>query len=290
MTLSHESLIFLAWTLGPAALLAVSNILQKVGLDRVAHRVHTHRPGEWVRTVAQNLLWWCGIAIAAVATVGYYGALGRYNISLVQPLMALNPVLTALVGWWILKEHMDRRTGWAIVLVVVGLGCAGLLHGEARGQEHQMRMLVFVAVSVGLALSVRFVVFNVEARKSLIAGVGFGLSAVLMKSLEEHFHFHGGGNLQGSDWLGAPLWQVIGHVDIFLRAAGYVASYIIGFIYMQVALTHGRALLVIPLTSAIGMLVPTLAGILVFQEPCGFAKLGAVGLVMLGSALFVRLK
>jgi len=271
---------FLLWTLGPAVLLAVGNILQKIGLERVAHKVHVKRPGEWVRTVIQNLPWWCGIGVAAVATIAYFGALGRYNISLVQPMMSLNPVLTVLAGWLFLKENLDKRTALATLLVVLGLSFAGFLHGEASGHESESNLTVFtlaVLASIGL---VRLFIHNIEARKSLIGGIGFGLSAVFMKSLEGHYFFHGG------------TFSMALAVDpgLVIRALAFVVTYLIGFVYMQVALTHGRALFVIPLTAAIGMLIPTLAGIIVFLEPCGAAKICAVSLVALGSALFVKLR
>jgi uncharacterized membrane protein len=271
---------FLLWTLGPAILLAIGNILQKIGLAKIAHHVHPKRPIEWARTVVQNLPWWGGIGISAVATIVYYGALARYNISVVQPLMAFNPVLTALAGWLFLKEHLDRRTGVAITIVVLGLCFAGFLHGEVKGSENSLYLWVFAfALCVGIG-AVRLFIHNVEARKSLIAGIGFGLSAVFMKSLEEHFQ------IRESTLTPALLFDLA----MLSRALAFIATYLIGFIYLQVALTHGRALLVVPLTSAIGMLVPTLAGLVVFQEPFGILKISAVGLVALGSALFVRLK
>jgi drug/metabolite transporter (DMT)-like permease len=258
----------------------LGNILQKIGLERVAHKVHVKRPGEWVRTVIQNLPWWCGIGVSSIATIAYFGALGRYNISLVQPMMSLNPVLTAIAGWLFLKETLDRRTAVAIFIVVLGLGFAGMLHGEAHGEESEQYLAFFtIACAVGIGL-VRLLIHNVEARKSLIAGVGFGLSAVFMKSLEGHYLFHGG----------TFSLALVVDPGLVLRGIGFVITYLLGFVYMQVALTHGRALFVIPLTSAIGMLVPTLAGIVVFQEPFGAAKLCAVGLVALGSALFIKLR
>jgi len=271
---------FLLWTFGPAILLAFGNILQKIGLATIAHQVHPKRPMQWVRTVVLNVPWWGGIIVSAVATIAYFGALARYNISLVQPLMALNPVLTALAGWIFLKEHLDRRTAIAISVVVFGLCMAGFLHGEAHGQENTWHLWIFTAIlgfSIGL---VRVFIHNIEARKSLIAGVGFGLSAVFVKSIEEHFKVHG--SVLDSALLFDP--------GILTRGLAFVVTYLVGFIYLQVAMTHGRALLVVPLTSAIGMLVPTLAGLIVFQEPFGPLKFAAVGLVALGSALFVRLR
>jgi uncharacterized membrane protein len=269
---------FLLWTLIPAMLLAISNILQKIGLDTVAHKVHTHRPWEWIKTVVRNYPWWGGIGIAAVATVGYYAAIGKYNISLVQPMMALNPVLTALAGWLFLKEHLDRRTAVAIGLVVIGLCFAGFLHGEARGSESATMLWVFSASCLVFVGAVRFFIHSEEVRKSLIGGVGFGLSAVLMKSLETHYLAAG------------SLGNALVDLPTLARALGYVATYLLGFVYLQVALTFGRALFVIPLTSAIGMLIPSIAGIVVFQEPFGWAKLTALGLVGFGSAMFVRFR
>lgn len=280
---------FLLWTLGPAIALAIANILQKVGLTRISHRIHPKRPVEWVKLVAQNGIWWSGIALAGVATVGYFGALARYNISLVQPLMALNPVLTVLIGWFLLKEKMDRRTAVAISVVVLGLMMAGFLHGEHKGIESPARLWIFSAACFLLLLPAQWRVHHDESRKSLIAGVGFGLSSVFMKSLEEHFWSAGGSSLHGiSDWLGMPLLHVISNLDVWTRALAFVGTYLTGFILMQVALAHGRALFVIPLVSAVSMLVPTLAGIVAFQEPFGAVKIIAIALVALGSALFIK--
>lgn len=280
---------FLLWTIGPAIALAIANILQKVGLSRIAHQIHPTRPIEWVRLVAQNWIWWSGIALAGVATVAYFGALARFNISLVQPLMALNPVLTVLMGWLLLKEHLDRRTGLAIGIVVLGLVIAGFLHGESKGVESPMRLWIFSAACFVILVPAQWRIHHEESRKSLIAGVGFGLSSVFMKSLEEHFWNAGGAHLHGaSDWLGMPLLQVLSVTDVWTRALAFVVTYLTGFLLMQVALAHGRALFVIPLVSAVSMLIPSLAGIIAFQEPFGLVKLVAIGLVALGSGLFIR--
>lgn len=280
---------FLIWTLGPAIALAIANILQKVGLSRIAHRIHPTRPVEWVKLVAQNWVWWSGIALAAVATVAYFGALARFNISLVQPFMALNPVLTVLIGWLVLKEHLDKRTAVAVSVVVFGLVLAGFLHGEHKGIESPSKLWVFSAVCFLAVLAMRWKVHHDESRKSLIAGVGFGLSSVFMKSLESHFWNDGGSQLQGiSDWLGMPLLHVLVMPDVWTRTVAFVGTYLTGFVLMQVAMAHGRALFIIPLVSAVSMLVPSLAGIIAFQEPFGVIKLVAIGLVALGSGLFIR--
>ncbi|HSQ42488.1 MAG TPA: DMT family transporter [Fibrobacteraceae bacterium] len=282
---------FFFWTLGPAALLALGNILQKIGLSRIAHLMHPKRPLEWIAMTARNSLWWIGIVVSAVATIGYFGALGKYNLSLVQPLMALNPVLTALVGWLCLKEHLDTRTGWGIFFVVAGLVFTGVHGKEMHGVESNTILWAYATLLAMVILGVRLLVHMFEARKSVIGGIGFGLSALFMKSLEGHFVALGGLNLQGAgEWFGPAGRTILSQPEIWGRFLGFTLAYGLGFVYTQVGLTQGRALFVVPLSAAVGMLVPSVAGILVFQEPCGPLKTLAIALILLGSLLFVRLR
>lgn len=271
--------MFLLWTLGPATLFAIGNLLQKVGLGHAA----TVTAGQGLMRLIQKVFasgrWWLGIAISAVATILYYGALAKYNISLVQLMMSLNPVLTALGGWLILKEHLDRRTALAIVFVMAGIAFAGLLAGEDSGHENVQRLWLFTLLMAGVLMVFRFVVRQFEVRKSVIGGVCFGLSAVFMKSLT-----------------GLPIFQSEIGVDLLFdfqvmsRFGLFVATYLAGFSYTQMGMTQGRALFIVPLSSALGMLVPSLAGILVFGEPISWGKATALIFVTIGSLLFVRTK
>lgn len=269
--------MFFLWTLLPALLFAISNLLQKVGLDKAQTQVNGS--GAWanVKSVLQNLAWWAGIGLAFFGTLGYYGALARYNISLVQPIMALNPVLTAIGGWWLLKEHLDRKTVLAISLVVLGLSFAGALHGESAGKESSPALWIFGALLLTLVILLQLFLKHTETRQSAIAGIHFGLSAVFMKSMETIIS--AGGGFDWSDPLNPQVWT---------RGIAYVGTYLWAFFSMQIALAKGRSLLVVPLVSAVGMLVPSLAGILVFQEPAGAPKIAALFFVLLGSLLFMK--
>ncbi len=271
--------MFFLWTLLPALLFAVSNLLQKVGLDKAQTHAMGHGAWSHIKSVLQNVAWWSGIILAFFGTLGYYGALARYNISLVQPLMALNPVLTALGGWWLLKEHLDRKTLLAISVVVLGLSFAGALHRETAGIEssHALWLFgLFFLLCVGL---LQLFLRHTESRQSLIAGIHFGLSAVFMKSMESIISL--GGGFDWSDPFDSRVWT---------RGLAYVGTYLWAFFSMQIALAKGRSLLVVPLVSAMGMFVPSLAGILVFQEPAGAPKIAALLLVLLGSLLFIKTK
>ena len=115
-------MLFLLLTIGPAFLFACGNILEKSGVSTVGKRTGgTSRPWEFFKGVVTNKFWWLGIACSGLATLGYYIAMARYDLSQVQPMMVLNPVLTALMGFCILKEVLTKRIVVAICFVVAGL-------------------------------------------------------------------------------------------------------------------------------------------------------------------------
>lgn len=274
-------MIFFLWTLGPAILLALGNILQKIGLSHVAQSQQPQGWQSWCRHVLRNLPWWGGMGLSAIATLLYYGALSRYNISLVQPMMAFNPVLTALIGWLYLKEHIELRTIIAILLIVGGLICAGTQGQEALGYENPVYLGSFFFFWVLVIMISRVFVLQFEVRKSLIGGVGFGMAAIFVKSLSLYLQSHAISPVSGA---------ALADLGLILRFLAFLLCYFTGFFYTQAALSRGRALFVVPFSAALGMLIPALAGFLVFQEPAGPLKLGAVALVALGSALFIRLR
>lgn len=269
--------MFWLWTLGSAFLFAVGNLLQKRGLNYAGQQASPNQIWKVIKAVLSHGAWWLGILVSAVATLTYYAALGRFNISLVQPMMALNPALTALGGWWLFREHLDRKTFMAIFFVFAGLVIAGTLANETAGVENPVRFWIFALFLVLFMITSRWTLLNFETRKAAVGGLGFGLSAVFMKSLLTLVETTSGG-------LGVWIYDV----DILLRALGFTASYLTGFIYTQMGLTQGRALYIIPFSAALGMLIPIAAGALVFHEPFPMAKWFAVVCVLAGSCLFIR--
>jgi len=250
--------MFFFLTLSSAIGLAFGNILASVGLRAVSS----------VKALVKNRFWLGGMFLSLVATLLYYAAMAKYNISLVQPFMALNPALTAILGWKILNEKMTRKIALAVILIFCGLLIDGTLAGEAVGVPHSGKTLwVYAGIVLALLAAFCLIFRKAEIRDSLCAGVGFGLSAVFYKSISLESLF-------------PP--------PIDLRIFIFAVLYIFAFICSQLGLRRGRALFVIPLSAAVGLIVPTLGGFVVFGDPFPFQKIIVVALVFTGSFLFVR--
>ena len=250
--------MFFLLTLSSAIGLAFGNILVSIGLRAVNSIV----------SLAKNRFWLGGMFVSLIATLLYYAAMARYNISLVQPFMALNPALTAILGWKILGEMMSRKIALGIILIFCGILIDGTLAGEAAGGVlSQETIWIYTGVMLALLAMACLIFRKTEITDALCTGVGFGLSAIFFKSI----------SLDGLN----PL-------PIDLRIFAFAILYIAAFICSQIGLRRGRALFVIPLSAAIGLVVPAIGGLVVFGEPFPAQKIAVIVLVFAGSILFVR--
>ena len=269
-------MLFLLLTIGPAFLFACGNILEKSGVSTVGKRTGgTSKPWEFFKGVITNKFWWLGFGCSVLATVGYYIAMARYDLSQVQPMMVLNPVLTALMGFCILKEALTKRIVVAICFVVAGLLYSVESLGESTAAQNVSMLWIYSGVLCGVTLVLHLFVKNREMVDSLIMGVGFGLSAAFYKSLAMDF------DLDHIDV------SSVANLLVDFRTLGYVATYGIAFLYSQISFSRGRALFIIPFSAAVGAAVPTLAGALVFSEAFPIGKIVSTVLVLTGAALFV---
>lgn len=232
-------------------------------------------PLQFFKGVLGNGFWWLGIACSAIATLGYYIAMARYDLSQVQPMMVLNPVLTALMGFWLLKEKLTKRIIIAICFVVAGLTYSVETMGGATGSQNVPMLWSYAGALTAVTLLAHVWCKNREMVDSLIMGVGFGLSAAFYKSMAMDFDL---------DNLGVD--TVLGLL-LDARLWGYVVTYTIAFLYSQISFSRGRALFIVPFSAAVGAAVPTLAGGLVFAESFPMGKVVSVTLVLIGAALFV---
>ena len=146
-------MLFLLLTIGPAFLFACGNILEKSGVSTVGKRMGgTSKPWEFFKGVVTNKFWWLGFGCSVLATVGYYIAMARYDLSQVQPMMVLNPVLTALMGFCILKEALTKRIVVAICFVVAGLLYSVESLGESTAVQNVSMLWIYSGVLCGVTL------------------------------------------------------------------------------------------------------------------------------------------
>lgn len=236
-----------------AVLLSGGTILQWLGHERHGRVA----PDAW--RVAEQPLWWTGIAVGTLGTFCYYAALWFGLLSLVQPLSSLHIVFTAVGMAWLRKEAvMGVRAG---SIGLVALGVAACLVGEI-GQSASGSPEPFGGLWFGLLLLVvgfAALLLNKHAdRLSIWAGCAYSISAVSWKGVAD---------------LGASLPGV---------ASGMLfgGTYVLGFMFMQAAFRRGGAASVNAVATGVATALPMAAAAWIFHEPVGWLTwLGAVLIV-----------
>ncbi|MDY6285590.1 MAG: DMT family transporter [Fibrobacter sp.] len=270
-------MLFFILTLGAAVCFAFGNVLAKSGVAKSGEKADIHHPIRFIVSFLTSKRWWTGFCLSALGNVGNYTAMALYNLSLVKPISALNPVLTAIFGRIFLKEPINRRVVAAIVCVLCGLLFASSEVGEAPGVQNIPALCIFVGILLAFAFASHFIFRSPEVGDSITMGTCYGLSDVLYKSLAID------ATAKGIQLSADELLYWIADVRVW----AFAATYITAFVFTQVAFSRGRALFVIPFSAAIGAVVPILAGALVFAEPFPPAKIMSIALVILGSSLFI---
>ena len=270
-------MLFFILTLGAAVCFAFGNVLAKSGVAKSGEKADVHHPIRFIVSFLTSKRWWTGFCLSALGNVGNYTAMALYNLSLVKPISALNPVLTAIFGRIFLKEPINRRVVAAIVCVLCGLLFASSEVGEAPGVQNIPALCIFVGILLAFAFASHFIFRSPEVGDSITMGTCYGLSDVLYKSLAID------ATAKGIQLSADELLYWIADVRVW----AFAATYITAFVFTQVAFSRGRALFVIPFSAAIGAVVPILAGALVFAEPFPPAKIMSIALVILGSSLFI---
>ena len=270
-------MLFFILTLGAAVCFAFGNVLAKSGVAKSGEKADIHHPIRFIVSFLTSKRWWTGFCLSALGNVGNYTAMALYNLSLVKPISALNPVLTAIFGRIFLKEPINRRVVAAIVCVLCGLLFASSEVGEAPGVQNIPALCIFVGILLAFAFASHFIFRSPEVGDSITMGTCYGLSDVLYKSLAID------ATAKGIQLSTDELLYWITDVRVW----AFAATYITAFVFTQVAFSRGRALFVIPFSAAIGAVVPILAGALVFAEPFPPAKIMSIALVILGSSLFI---
>lgn len=270
-------MLFFILTLGAAVCFAFGNVLAKSGVAKSGEKADIHHPIRFIVSFLTSKRWWTGFSLSALGNVGNYTAMALYNLSLVKPISALNPVLTAIFGRLFLKEPINRRVVTAIVCVLCGLLFASSEVGEAPGVQNIPALCIFVGILLAFAFASHFIFRSPEVGDSITMGTCYGLSDVLYKSLAID------ATARGIELSADELLYWIADVRVW----AFAATYLTAFVFTQVAFSRGRALFVIPFSAAIGAVVPILAGALVFAEPFPPTKIVSIALVILGSSLFI---
>jgi drug/metabolite transporter (DMT)-like permease len=247
----------------------------------IAEGIEVGKPQAFARLLT-SWVWLLGLLAQVTGIVLQAAALDRGRVAIIQPLLVTTVIWALPLGYFLTGQTVTRMHGLGAAIVVVGLAIFASVGDPAAGVDNAptsdwiSAYLVIAAVCGALFLLAGHSGAGAKAAVyGTIAGVLYGVSAVLLKPIVERWHSDG-------------LEQVLGNWQFWVMAAAAV----VGFYIQQISLSFGRLATSVATTSVANPVVSVFLGALVLQErldktPSWHAvvAIGALALALLGAAV-----
>jgi drug/metabolite transporter (DMT)-like permease len=229
-----------------------------------------------------NWVWLLGLVAQIAGVLLQAAALDRGRVAIIQPLLVTTIIWALPLGYFLTHQTIAKRHIVGAAIVVVGLAVFGSLGDPAGGVDDAptsdwiAAYLVIAAVCVGILLFGRRGGISAKAAiYGTVAGILYGVSAVLMKPVVERLHADG-------------FEQVLANWQLWVMAVTGIG----GFYLQQISLSVGRLAPSVATVSVANPVVSVLLGALVLQERLdrtppwhAVVAIGALAVALLGAVI-----
>jgi drug/metabolite transporter (DMT)-like permease len=207
--------------------------------------------------------WVAGTALSGVGALLQIWALTLAPLTVVQPTLALGLVLLLVLSATVLHESVGRREQLGVALIVAGVAVVALSAAPEVGEGGDPLAVLLLVALLAIPTLLPFALRSLaDARlRVLAAAAGDALAAVGLKL--------------AADAAAPGTWPLVA-----AYAAGAAAAGLLALTAEMSALQRIAATRVAPVVLAGQVLVPALAGPLVFDEQWGRSPLGGVVLAL----------
>lgn len=267
-----------------------SAVFQKRGVTQVAPAGAAASGASMMRGVLGNRAWQLGFGLEMIGWVAYVVCVAVIGGELVavQPIVGSSIVVTIVLGVVLLGER-PRRGEWVATACMGAGGALTVVVQALRDEPSEPRLdvagLVAFTAFVCLLGASSAVAIARRARQldlawALVAAACFCGSIMATRLVGVTFRADFPGGAPGAGAL--VLWCLASPAAWAMFALSWG-----GFVLTQSAYRHGHVSVVEPLIAFIGMVVPSIGGVVVFHEPFTVATLGGGALLVLGFVLLL---
>ncbi|NHJ47800.1 MAG: hypothetical protein FK733_08430 [Asgard group archaeon] len=227
--------------------------------------------GKSFKNMITNKAWLLGFLLNSSSTFLAAGSFALASITIMQPLYGFGLIVLVIFIHFYLKEKITRLDIVGVIFGIVGIITIGVtakpipkmtyteLLDKFLGSEY--RGVIFFAVILSIALITYFVSDRTKKNISLVFLV---ISSAIWTSTQNIFNKavatsvrHGGfvEAFFGEGWL--YTWTF---VLLFILVS------VIGIIMLNIAYQDGHGVIILPIWTAIQVVVPVLSGVIIFEE------------------------
>ena len=250
-------------------LLDIGFVLQKKGVDELP-AIETQNATDNAKNFLKSKTWVAGFLLTNVQIIFYWLALNEGSLSLVVPMMGFGLVVFVIFSVILLEEKLTKKEIGGIVLTITGIVILGLTTPETEEQisyDEMVRILLQIESIIFLlgclVAAIVFVMLSVS-RDYKNADVLFGLSAGILTI----FGAVGSKAFMTPIDPGNPatIWLALSLLGWWIFLIMLIGGSFCSMVSQQIGFQKGKAVLVVALFNVLNILLPSLFGILIFDE------------------------
>lgn len=260
--LCATSLNFIGMTIQKKA----ANELPKIGLE--AGLIKS------VKNFLLNKEWIFGYVLNSISVILNSVALALAALSIIQPLYGFGLIVLVVFSHFYLKEKITRIDIIGVLIGIGGIIVIGLTAVQPETLSYtdlltkffDIRGIIFLGVSLGIAIILYLISEKITKNISVIlltvsSSIWTATSFLFYKAIASAVRDLGFvAAFFGVGWL--YTWSFIGLIAL-------VSS--IGLVMLNIAYQNGQCVIVVPIWSSLQVVLPILAGIIIFEEWLNFS-------------------
>lgn len=266
-------------------LYGLSAVLCKYGLQQQIDVKHCSIR-QILRFVIVNKFWIIGVLISFLANIIIIEIQSVIDISVVYPILNFSYVFTLILGYFFLREILDKTQFIGIATVIIGTALIIFIDEPATGGDTDFQRLFLV--SFISAMTIGFIVYyvhknnieNYEIPYALCTGICFSNVESLVKTNT---------NLVTSE-LGYFTVFSIESISYFISLWPFymlIVFSIVGWIFMQITYSHGNVSVTVPVFAVLQSTLTIISGYFVYSEVIHVEKFMGVLTIIVGVTIIV---
>jgi len=225
--------------------------------------------GKSLKNLIINKAWIFGLVLNASSTFFAAGAFALASITIIQPLYGFGLIVLVIFIRFYLKERVNRLDILGVLIGVIGIVVIGITartlpevpYTDLLDLFLDIRGIVFFAVFLSIALIAYIVSEKTKKTTSLVFLV---ISSAIWTSTQNIFNKAVATAVRDIGFKGAFFGEAWLYSWTFVILFLFVS--IIGVVMLNIAYQQGHGVIILPIWTAIQVIIPVLSGIIVFRE------------------------
>ncbi|NHK29898.1 MAG: hypothetical protein FK730_01010 [Asgard group archaeon] len=222
-----------------------------------------------VKNMIVNKAWIFGLLLNSSSTIFAAGSFALASIAIIQPLYGFGLIVLVFFIHFYLKERVTRLDIIGVLFGVSGIVVIGATAKVLPEIPYQSLLDKFIGIRgivfFAIILSIALVTYIVSDRTSKTTSLVFlVLSSAIWTSTQNIFNKAVATAVRDKGFVGAFFGEAWLYSWTFVLLFLFVS--VIGIVMLNIAYQNGRGVIILPIWTAIQVIIPVLSGIVVFEE------------------------